>query len=163
LAEGSSVYADDAAYRAYVLAGRLGDEAARARARELMPPGSVFARVLGDPPAGADPAGADALAAAAAQGGLGLAPEARSAPEAAGDVAAVLDLAEALQSMDEYRQSSRAGRELLAAGVQDLRAWRLAYPPAWPETVLSAAAQAGVEPALVWAVMRQESAFSEVA
>lgn len=192
LAEGSSVYADDAAYRAYVLAGRLGDEAARARARELMPPGSFFALVLGDPPAVPDPAGADALAAAAAQGDMALAAEPSSAAEAlevafalmamhdrdaavgellfalreaeaAGDVAAVLDLAEALQSMDEYRQSSRAGRELLAAGVQDLRAWRLAYPPAWPETVLSAAAQAGVEPALVWAVMRQESAFSEVA
>lgn len=192
LAEGSSVYADDAAYRAYVLAERLGDAAARARARDLMPHGSFFALVLGDPPSVPDPATADVLAAVQEGGEMALAAAPSAAAEAldlafalaavndreaavgellfalrsaeaAGDAAAVLDIAEALQSLDEYRQSSRAGRELLAAGVQDIRAWRLAYPPAWPETVLAAARQAGVEPALVWAVMRQESAYSEVA
>ncbi len=198
LAAGGSAYADDAAFRAYVLAGRLGDEAARARARELMPHGSFFALVLGDPPAVPDPSVEAAQAGGAGPVGalpgdeMAVAEEPSAAAEAlelafalmavndrdaavgellfalrdaesAGDVAAVLDVAEALQSMDEYRQSGRAGRELLAAGVQDLRAWRLAYPPAWPETVLAAAAEAGVEPALIWAVMRQESAFSEVA
>ena len=83
--------------------------------------------------------------------------------ERAGDTAAVLAIAEGLQSMDEYRQSVRAARELLSSGIEDLRAWRLAYPPAWPETVLVAAEDEGVDPALIWAVMRQESAFSEVA
>lgn len=191
LAAGSSVYADDSAYRAYVLAGRLGDPAAQARARELMPQGSFFALVLGDPPAVPDPATAEALA-EVADGDMALAAQPSGAAasldlayalmavnyrdaavgellfalreaEASGDTAAVLDIAEALQGMDEYRQSSRAARELLSAGVNDLRAWRLAYPPAWPETVIAAASHAGVDPALVWAIMRQESAFSEVA
>lgn len=188
LAAGSSSYADDAAFRAYVLAERLGDAQARSRARDLLPYGSFFALVLGDPPAVPDPA-ADAVPVG---GDMALAGEPSAAAEAldlafalmavhdreaavgellfalreaeaAGDVAAVLDLAEALQGLDEYRQSARAARELLAAGVGDLRVWRLAYPPAWPETVLAAAAESGVEPALIWAVMRQESAFSEVA
>ncbi len=196
LAEGSSVYTDDAAFRAYVLAGRLGDEASQARALELMPNGSFFALVLGDQPAVPDPAIDVDLAADGtngtvhvADGDMAIAAQPASAldlafalmavndqgaavgelmfalreAEAAGDGAAVLDLAEALQSMDEYRQSVRAARELISAGVDDLRAWRLAYPPAWPETVLAAARDEGVEPALIWAVMRQESAYSEVA
>src|SRR5690606_3416579 len=164
----------------------LGLLANRAGARALRPRGSFVALVLGDPPSVPDPATADVLAAVQEGGEMALAAAPSAAAEAldlafalaavndreaavgellfalrsaeaAGDAAAVLDIAEALQSLDEYRQSSRAGRELLAAGVQDIRAWRLAYPPAWPETVLAAARQAGVEPALVWAVMRQES------
>ncbi|HET9026945.1 MAG TPA: lytic transglycosylase domain-containing protein, partial [Trueperaceae bacterium] len=43
------------------------------------------------------------------------------------------------------------------------RAWRLAYPPAWPTIVGPAATANDLEPALIWAVMRQESAFSPVA
>ncbi|MEI2422272.1 transglycosylase SLT domain-containing protein, partial [Arthrospira platensis SPKY2] len=41
--------------------------------------------------------------------------------------------------------------------------WRLAYPRAYADAVVAHAASFGVEPALVWAVMRQESAFSPVA
>ncbi len=189
LAEGGSTYADDSAYRAYVLATRLGDADAAARARGLVPYGSFFALVLGDPPAVPDPATAaadgprsseaDADAATGPDAALTLAfalmavherdaavgelTFALRRAERAGDTAAVLAIAEGLQSMDEYRQSVRAARELLSAGVADLRAWRLAYPPAWPETVLAAAADEDVDPALIWAVMRQESAFSEVA
>ena len=188
LAAGQSVYADDSAYRALVLARRLGDDAAADRARELVPYGSFFAIVLGDPPAAPNPAttspepagGAsedersgladDALQLAFAlmavherDAAVGELVFALRRAERSGDVAAVLDIAEGLQSMDEYRQSVRAARELLAAGVDGLRTWRLAYPPAWPETVLSAAEASDVDPALIWAVMRQESAFSEVA
>ena len=187
LAAGQSVYADDSAYRAYVLASRLGDEEAVERARELVPHGSFFALVLGDPPVAPDPATAvsptgqggtedQAVASHAAlelafalmavherDAAVGELMFALREAERSQDVAAVLDIAEGLQSMDEYRQSVRAARELLSAGVTDLRAWRLAYPPAWPETVLSAAEASGVDPALIWAVMRQESAFSEVA
>ncbi len=184
LAEGASVYADDSAYRAYVLSSRLGDTETAARARGLVPHGSFFALVLGDPPAAPDPAvtvpaGAPDEPSAEAQAALELAFAlmavheedaavgellfALRRAEAAGDTAAVLDIAEGLQGMDEYRQSVRAARELLSAGFEDLRAWRLAYPPAWPETVLTAAEAEDVEPALIWAVMRQESAFSEVA
>src|SRR5690606_24641649 len=83
--------------------------------------------------------------------------------DGAGATAAIIELAETLQSMDEYRQSVRAARELMARGHDDVRVWRLAYPPAWPQAVIPAAASEGIEPGLVWAVMRQESAYSPVA
>ncbi|HRQ09837.1 MAG: lytic transglycosylase domain-containing protein [Truepera sp.] len=189
LAAGSSAYTDDAAYRAYVLAARLGDAAAQREALDAIPLGSFFALKLGGLPAAPDPGSAPvgeysraALAedaATLAAPALALAADlvvtgdpssatgellfALRDAEAAGDVDATLQLAEQLQALDEYRQSSRAARALLAKGVDDLRAWRLAYPPAWPATVTAAAAENQLEPALIWAVMRQESAFSPVA
>jgi len=190
IARGSSAYADDSAYRAYVLATRLEDGAAAQEALALLPAGSFFAMKLGGAPAAPDPltepVGALSDAALTAdqpsERALAVTPlatelhavgEADAAvgellfalreAEAAGDVAAVVELAELLQSFDEYRQSVRAARELLAAGHDDLRVWRLAYPPAWPLTVTEEAALNGIEPALIWAVMRQESAFSPVA
>lgn len=190
LARGTSSYADDAAFRAYVLASRLGDEATAVAARELIPFGNFFAIILGGEAAAPDPFSAEpgpySLAAMSGEPPSKMAAEAllvarelsaagehdaavgeslfalRRA-EAGGDVATVLDLAELLQSLDEYRQSTRAGRELLSAGIDDLRAWRLAYPPAYPLTVIPEAAENEIEPALIWAVMRQESAFSPVA
>ncbi len=190
LARGSSAYADDAAYRAFVLGSRLGDDEVVEAARRLMPAGSFFAMKLGGTPAAPDPATAPvgALTAAALEGTAGTPLAANVAPlalslhgagyenaavgellfalreaEGAGDVLATVEVAELLQSVDEYRQSVRAARELLAGGEDDLRVWRLAYPPAWPLTVVEEAALNGIEHALVWAVMRQESAFSPVA
>jgi soluble lytic murein transglycosylase-like protein len=69
----------------------------------------------------------------------------------------------ALQQIGEFRQSQRAAQRWLNAGDRDPRVWRLAYPLAYPESTLVHAASFDVEPALVWAVMRQESAFSPVA
>lgn len=189
LAAGGSSYADDAAYRAYVLAARLGDAAAQRQALDAIPLGSFFALKLGGLPAAPDPESAPvgeysrlalaegaatragpALTLAAAlvmagdpSSGTGELLFALRDAEAAGDVDATLQLSEQLQGLDEYRQSSRAGRALLANGIGDLRAWRLAYPPAWPGTVAAAAAANDLEPALIWAIMRQESAFSPVA
>lgn len=189
LAAGGSAYADDAAYRAYVLAQRLGDAAAQRAALDALPLGSFFALKLGGLPAAPDPMSApvgDYTRAALAGGetqpvehatsvALALARHGdRSSAvgellfalrdaEAAGDTAGILQLGEELQSLDEYRQSVRAARALLGAGVTDLRAWRLAYPPAWPGIVGTAAVENDLEPALIWAVMRQESAFSPVA
>ncbi|MBX3141293.1 MAG: transglycosylase SLT domain-containing protein [Trueperaceae bacterium] len=189
LARGGSAYADDAAYRAYVLAQRLGDAGAERAALDLIPLGSFFALKLGGLPAAPDPTSAPVgeytraailgtaselaaptLTLASYLVGSGDKPSAvgellfglRDA-EAAGDVYAVLQLSEALQGLDEYRQSVRAARALLGAGIDDLRVWRLAYPPAWPATVRAAALDNDLEPALIWAVMRQESAFSPVA
>jgi len=211
LAEGSSVYADDSAYRAYVIASRHGDTAVAERAVSLLPAGNFFGLLLGQEPRAVDVAsGADANAMAdtdsstANEDRVGLSepgagpedsPLARAATalelsralyainevdaavgellfalrdaEAAGRdpgaTAAVLELAEALQAMDEYRQSVRAARELMSAGNEDVRVWRLAYPPAWPQAVIPTAEAEGVEPNLIWAVMRQESAYSPVA
>src|SRR5690606_18547479 len=189
LARGSSVYADDSAYRAYVLASRLGLQERADEARSLLPDGNFFALRLGSASFAPDPgtvveslegtgspgtsaapptlqqgtAAALDLASAlyavheeeAARGELLFALRAAERSGAAQDV---LALGEMLQSMDEYRHSVRAARALISDGVNDLRAWRLAYPPAWPELVIGAAEEEGVEPGLVWAVMRQESA-----
>ncbi len=207
LARGGSAYADDAAYRAVVLARRLEMPEVVAEAEALLPRGSFFGLKLGLEPAVPDltavelPSPSAGTAAAAEAGARPDSDDAETDPlaaerasahhamrvaaalyavhetdaavgellfalrsaERAGDVATVLDLGEMLQSMDEYRQSVRAARALLAEGEGGLRAWRLAYPPAWPETVMAAAERHGVEPHLIWAVMRQESAFSEVA
>ena len=213
LARGGSSHADDAAYRAYVLANRLGMPDAAAQAASLVPRGSFFGLKLGHAPAAPDPAVAAPIAAPEPASGAAQDPSGADAEgeavgavlaedaaptelasirhamkvanelyaiheaeaavgellfalrraEALGDAGTVVAIAEALQSMDEYRHSVRAARALLGAGEDGLRVWRLAYPPAWPETVLAAAGEHDVEPHLIWAVMRQESAFSEVA
>ena len=49
LARGSSVYADDAAYRAYVLAERLGETALAQEARGYLPANTFFALKVGKP------------------------------------------------------------------------------------------------------------------
>jgi soluble lytic murein transglycosylase len=183
---GDRSLADDAAYRALVLASRTGDAATAARARELLPAQSFFALRLGgtldvprEAPVADDPREASAAARAAlelaralmtvqdhdaARGELLFALRAasgRADAEARDDVIA---LAAALQGQyGEYRQSQRAAQALLGAGDRDPRVWRLAYPRAYPESVEVHAAAFGVEPELVWAVMRQESAFSPVA
>ena len=183
---GDRTLADDAAYRALVLASRTGDAASAARARALLPAHSFFALRLGgtldvplDTPAASDPSEASAIARAAlelaralmtvqdaeaARGELLFALREASARADAGAREDVIVLAEALQAHHgEYRQSQRAAQALLDAGDRDPRVWRLAYPRAYPESVEVHAAAFGVEPELVWAVMRQESAFSPVA
>ncbi|HKI57998.1 MAG TPA: transglycosylase SLT domain-containing protein [Trueperaceae bacterium] len=229
IARAGSSYADDAAYRAFVLAKRLGMTATADAARSLIPDGSFFALKLGSgpdvptPPPAAVPAGRVAgsatpsfgatpadppgpasrspLAAAAGPSGpdggaaadvtattlalaralvavhdpstavgellfrlraLGATTDAPAppAPDAEGDIVRV---AEMLQSLDEYRQSVYAARELITRGSRSLAVWRLAYPTAYAPDVERRAAAAGVSPAVVWAVMRKESAFSPVA
>ena len=190
-ATGDRTYADDAAYRAWVLANRVGSAENAARALELLPERSFFALVLGgslDVPTATDPAAAAtpstaataaiALARAlqvvqdpdAARGELLFAlrdAAARSGGAAHGDATAredVIVLAETLQAHHgEFRGSQRAAQALLNVGDRDPRVWRLAYPRAYPASVETHAAAFGIEPALVWAVMRQESAFSPVA
>ncbi len=190
IAHGSTAYADDAAYRAHVLASRLGNAEVAAEAQTLLPNGGFFTMKLGGSPAAPDPVTAEvgplteaglmgesgtelALAAtplALALHGAGYQEAAEGEllfalrqAEQANDVLAMVEIAELLQSMDEYRHSVRVARELLAQGEDDLRVWRLAYPPAWPLTVVEESALNGIEPALIWAIMRQESAFSPVA
>ena len=75
------------------------------------------------------------------------------------DVAERVALAEQLQLLGEYRQSQRTAVGLLEEGVNDRRVWELAYPQAYAGTVGAEAARYALEPALIWAVMRQESAF----
>jgi len=94
--------------------------------------------------------------------GLGGTTDAPS-PASLDDEARIVSVAQMLQSLDEYRQSVYAARELIALGSRSVAVWRLAYPTAYAPTVERQAATAGVSPALVWSVMRKESAFSPVA
>lgn len=168
LAQGSSVYADDAAYRAAALAKRLGEDELAEQAAGLLPSDSFFS---------------------IRQGALPPLPDSRALPEPdlqvidlawqlarvsdleaakgelifalrdAQDEATVVTIAEALQLLGEYRQSQRAAQRFVNAGSREVRTWRAAYPRAFPELVEAEAARNDLEPELVWAVMRQESAF----
>lgn len=173
LAKTTSKIADDAAYRAYVLATRLGDAGRQSQALAQLSQDSFFALKLGNPLAvpkeqriaSASPAVlrlAQALARAgnreAAIGELIFALRNSESLEES------LSIAEYLQAYGEYRQSQRMVSLLFygshAATVkQDYRAWRLVYPRAFEADVLAAAQKYGLEPALLWAIMRQESAF----
>lgn len=170
---GNATYADDAAYRALVLARRLGDDARAERAAALIPDGSYFALLLGRPlsvptSSSLEPHESEVLDLAAAlarvhdhDAAIG---ELVFALRAADDPAEIVALAEALQhSHGEFRQSMRAASALIAQGLHDVRVWRLAWPRAHPAEVGHNAAAFDVEDALVWSIMRQESAFSRVA
>jgi soluble lytic murein transglycosylase len=168
LAAGDSVYADDAAWRARILAARRGDEPARARAEALLPGDSYFAlRLGGAPPLPArddlPDARPPALATARWLAEHGDEDGARLvlvlALRAAREEAELVALGEALHALGEYREPQRLASARVAAGSEQLRTWRLAYPEAWPRRVGRAAKEAGVAPELVWAVMRRESAF----
>ena len=170
---GDRTYADDAAYRAHVLARRLGDDDAATAATALVPDGSYFALLLGRPlplPTGStlEPRDPEAVALAAALARVHDHEAARGelmfALRTSDDPAEIVALAEALQrGHGEFRQSMRAATALISQGVRDERVWRLAWPQAYPDAVTRYAERFAVEPALVWSVMRQESAFSYVA
>lgn len=169
LSESVSSYADDAAYRALVLAGRLQDAPAAEVARSRIPENSFFSLKLRQglslptEPGTLAPAHLPVLEVAnalARAGDLDAAiGELLFALRLADSPAERLALAERLQVMGEFRQSQRAASELLAQGHGERRVWELAYPQAYALEVGAAASQSGLEPALVWAVMRQESAF----
>ena len=168
LAKSDSSYADDAAYRAYVLAERLGEPEVAAETKALLPAGSFFGFKVGKPfevpvvsilERVTPPALEVANALARINDFDGAKGELLFALRDAVDVPTRVALAEALQLLGEFRQSQRAGVEMLNTGINDRRVWELAYPRAYAEAVDADAAHEGLEPALVWAIMRQESAF----
>ncbi len=172
LARGTSAYADQAAYRALVLSERSGDTASASVARELIDPDGFYSLVLGEPftlpPETVTGHShleileraeslAQALDVDAAVGELIF------ALRDTDDAEDVIAIASTLQAYGEFRQSRLAAQELLGAHADDRRVWRLAWPEAFADEVLKSAAATGVEPELVWAVMRQESAFYPLA
>jgi soluble lytic murein transglycosylase len=168
LAQTTSAYADDAAYRAYVLAGRLGDSEAAQTARALLGNDSFFGLRLGEtvsvPQTSTLPEVRPQVIDVAnrlarindMEAAIG---ELLFALRASNDPAETVAIAEHLQLLGEFRQSQREAALLLNAGVRDRRVYKLAYPKAYPQVVLEEARRHELEPALIWAVMRQESAF----
>jgi soluble lytic murein transglycosylase len=165
-------FADDAAYRLYVLAGRTGDQAARAEAQELLTgqglnwltmraDGGEFTL---DPAPPLAPAAEDVLTKADALASLGrddlarlewvMAARLSDRPEvdlaAAQALAARGDVIDAQEIAQAYTQAdSRA----------PLAFWQLSYPRPYLETVQAAAVEFGVDPLLMWAIMREESRY----
>lgn len=184
IAEGDSVYADDAAWRVRVLGERFDRPDWTASGNAALPPDGWFALRTGARAPGPSRADLPVLRPDAIDAARALAevddvegarlvlafalrdaieaPTGADAPAPSDPVtreATIVALGEALGALGEYRQPQRAVAPLVAEGSEQLRTWRLAYPEAWPEHVRLEAKEAGVDPHLVWAVMRRESAF----
>jgi soluble lytic murein transglycosylase len=67
---------------------------------------------------------------------------------------------EALVQREEPSRAIALGWRLVERGIRDARAYRLAYPVLERELIASEAAQAKLDPALVAALIRQESSFN---
>ena len=172
VAETDAYFADDAAYRLFVLAQRLGDQEAEAKARELL-----------------DGLGLNWLALRATETELNL----NTAPPLAAAGSEILDKARALESIGredlasmELVLAARSRREpevdlamaerlasrgrvvdaqtIAAAHIENhprapLAFWRLSYPRPYSDTVEAAAAEFDVDPLLIWSIMRWESRY----
>ena len=163
----SSDYRDDAAFRAYTLAARLGDAATAKAADALIPAESFFGLLRGKafsvPNGRLKRVNPPVLA-------LSKALQKAGDPEAAlGELLVALSqsrdepttvaIAEALQSAGEFSSSTLAANAYLQRGSRARRTYRVAYPRAFAGSVLTQARAYNLSPALLWAVMRQESLF----
>jgi soluble lytic murein transglycosylase len=164
--------ADDAAFRLYVLARRIGDEEAQAEGEALLGkfrPNWLALRATGDD-LRLDPA--PPLAEAASEvldkvGALELlgceylatmelvfAAQSRHAPEA--DLA----MADALALRGHVVEAQAIAEAYLEDHPRaPLAFWQLSYPRPYSATVEAEAAEFDVDPLLIWAIMRQESRY----
>ena len=170
LAKGSSGYTDDAAYRALVLANTQDNASLAQEARALIPAHSFFRLTLGEQfdlgltvnrPIGQPTLPvitlADALTTAgnpaAAAGELAFALRTVSTEEE------LVLLGTKLNSLGDYMQSARVAQKFIDNGSKNLDVWRIAYPLAYPDLVFKQAQEKGLEPTLMWSVMRVESVY----
>jgi len=171
LAAGQTYWADDAAYRLYTLAERLGEPEKRLRARRLLRAAqpNFLALRLGEEWTPAitlpfRPAGTEVLSKTMALESLGLEELARrelimatrfdARPEARTAYAqALFDRGHLL---DAQRVAERALHEVPKA---PLSLWRLAYPKSYEQEVLAAGEEFDLDPLLLWAIMHTESRY----
>jgi soluble lytic murein transglycosylase len=172
LAETETYYADDSAYRLYILAQRVGDEAAQAEGKALLAGFGLnwltlraaedeFSLVMAPPLA---TAGSDVLDKVKALEWIGredlahmelvLAARFRRAPEV--DLA----MAEALATRGYVVDA----QTIAEAYIEDhprapLAFWQLSYPRPYSATVEAVTTEFEVDPLLIWAVMREESRY----
>ena len=166
LAQGGSKYADDATLRLWVLARRRGDAALEAWAYERLEGGlALLAGKEGPEPPAAE---ACAAATAAVPGQATVEQLLREGREAwalgearwwAGRLGptGAWGIVGVLQRHGLWGASLRLARDL--PGLPRHCDWPLRYPRAYPEPVRREAAAFGLEPELLWAVMRVESRF----
>jgi len=170
LASGSTSYTDDAAYRAYVLAQRQGDANLANQARALIPANSFFRLTQGEEfdlgltvnrPIGQPMPPVIALADALTQAG--------DTEAATGELVYALRnvsteedlvlIGTKLNSLSEYMHAARMAQKFIDRGSKNLDVWRVAYPLAYPDLVFRQAQEQGLEPLLMWSVMRVESVY----
>ncbi|MDP3046578.1 MAG: transglycosylase SLT domain-containing protein [Chloroflexota bacterium] len=167
-----TAFADDAAYRLYVLAQRLGDKEAQAKGKAQLDELGLNWLALragkGEPLLATAPplatAGIDILEKAQVLESLGredlahlellLAARSRRAPEVS------QAMAEALASRGYVVEAQAIAEEYIQAHPRaPLAFWQLSYPRPYSDTVNAAAAEFKIDPLLIWAVMRQESRY----
>jgi soluble lytic murein transglycosylase len=172
LAESGTYLADDAAYRLYVLAQREGDQEVQAEAKALLDgfglnwlalrASESEVKLSISPPLAA--AGGELFEKAGALSSIGredlahlelvFAAQSQHAPET--KLAVVEELA---------REGHIAEAQFAAEGYVNVHGraplafWQLSYPRPYSDTVQVAAAEYGVDPLLIWAVMREESRY----
>lgn len=172
VAQSQTNLADDAAYRLFVVAGRLGDTDTQSQAqnllRELMPNylallatgEELSPGVAPSPP----PAGEAIIEKAAALRYLGLFDlawrellyAARFSQSPAVDVA----MAQALYSSGNILDAQEMAEVALRNETPDpAETWRLAYPKPYVDEVQAAAQEFNLDPLLIYAMMRAESRY----
>jgi len=171
LARSATALADDAAYRIYLLAQRVGDaealDEASALLTELEPSYfALLARKRGFSPVVAPlpPDGDPILEKVKALELLGLKRFARrellSAARFGESPAMELAMAQALSERGFLRDAqSIAVKALQTLDAAPLSLWRLAYPEPYRQVVEEAAQEFGLDPSLVYAIMREESRY----
>jgi soluble lytic murein transglycosylase len=169
----SGIYlADDAAYRMLILAQRAGDSRAKQTAHQLLnaqgvtylglqaqdqdmvlpvaPPYTPPPQQISQKVNALEELGLDDLA----QRELEMAARFNSHPEV------VAYAAQSLADRGDISQAQSVAEHLLYENRRrPLMVWQLAYPKPYADMVETAAHDAGVDPLLVWAVMREESRF----
>jgi len=171
LAEGQTGWADDAAYRLYVLADRLGLSERRLWVRQRLGAAqpNFLALRLGEEWTPATtlpfrPAGTEVLSKTLALESLGLEELARRelvmAARFDGRPVARAAYAQALFERGHLLDAQRvAERVLHDLPKTPLSLWRLAYPKPYGEEVLAAAEEFDLDPLLLWAIMHTESRY----
>ena len=172
VAKTDDVFADDAAYRLYVLAQRLGDKQAQAAGQILLDRlglNWLALRTRNSQPSlevapSLAPGGQDILTKVRALESIGradlahlelvLAARSASAPEAK------LAMAEALASRGDVRDAQSIAASYLADHpYAPLGFWQLSYPRLYSPIVQASAKEFQVDPLLAWSVMRAESRY----
>lgn len=169
LAEGSARLADDAALRAYLILSRQGRAAEASKFKNSLSP--AFLWLLGEPvsPLSAlpDPPKevpdvvrlADALLARFPEKGREWAHITLEIALSPATPSEALAIGEWYAKEGDWRRAYTVGAKVLSLLLPCPRAYRLAYPKAWEESVLHWAQEYQVDPLLIWAVMREESGF----
>jgi len=172
IAKSDAAFADDAAYRLLILGQKLGDQGTQAQGQALLDGLGLDWLALRARKAGpnlelapaAAAAGQDILAKARALTVIGRADLAHLelilAARNAGAPEVGLAMAQALVAAGDVS----AAQEIAATYVGDhpyapAAFWQLSYPQPYSATVRAAAKEFGVDPLLVWSVMRAESRY----